>query len=55
MEFDSYDQFDIEYACDNDRGGYDDSEDREIVEDHPSPAEVAAFWAEVRPETEIPF
>ena len=28
MEFDSYDQFDIEY----DRGGYDDSDDREVVE-----------------------
>jgi hypothetical protein len=51
MEFDSYDQFDIEY----DRGGYDDSEDREVVEDHPTPEEVAAFWAEVRPDNGIPF
>lgn len=52
MEFDSYDQFDIEY----DRGGYDDSEDREIVEDRPSPAEVEAFWTAVRPyDVEAPF
>jgi len=50
MEFDSYDQFDIEF----DRGGYDDY-DREIVEDHPSPEEVEAFWAEVRPDPAIPF
>ena len=40
MEFDSYDQFDIEY----DRGGYDDSEDREVVEDHPTPEEVEAVF-----------
>ena len=52
MEFDSYDQFDIEY----DRGGYDDSEDREIVEDHPCAAEVDAFWTAVRPhDVKAPF
>ena len=50
-DFDIYDHFDNE----NDRGGYDDSEYREVVEDDPSPEEVAAFWAEVRPDNGIPF
>jgi len=46
------DNYDYDFT-DNDFG-YDDSED-EVVNDIPTPEEVAAFWAEVRPETEIPF
>lgn len=50
-DFDSFDSYDTEY----DRGGYDDSDD-EAVDDIPTPEEVAAFWAEVRPhEVEAPF
>ena len=50
-EFNSFDSYDIEY----DRGSYDDSDD-EAVDDIPSPEEVAAFRAEVRPhEVEAPF
>jgi len=50
-EFDSFDSYDIEY----DRGGYDDSDDG-VIEDTPTPEEVAAFWAEVRPhEVAAPF
>ena len=48
MEFDGFDQFDNEY----DRGGHDDSEDREVVEDNPSPEEVSEFWAWVGATTE---
>jgi len=50
-DLDSFDSYDTEY----DRRGYDDSDDC-VVEDAPSPEEVAAFWAEVRPhEVEAPF
>lgn len=46
------------------RDGYDNYEEPQVdenegedfvVEDHPSPEEVAAFWAEVRPDNGIPF
>jgi hypothetical protein len=47
MDYDNYD------FIDND-GGYDDSED-EVVNDIPTPEEVAAFWSEVRPDVGLPF